>query len=72
MVFTGTRSSVDAIGVALEASPELRVQRFVGQGGDTGMKQAAQKTAVAQFLNNDTNVLVATCIAEEGLNLRGN
>jgi ERCC4-related helicase len=71
MVFTGTRQSVDEIGDALSrASGDLlRVQRFVGQGGGDGMKQSSQKNAVEAFLRNDSNVLVATCIAEEGLDI---
>lgn len=69
MVFTGTRHSVDAIGDALAGEPGLRVQRFVGQGGASGMKQDDQKAAVKRFLADDTNVLVATCIAEEGLDI---
>jgi len=81
MVFTGTRQSVDDIAKALEEDkddektsifkekkkrPLLRVQRFVGQGG---MKQADQQEAVAQFQAGDRNVLVATSVAEEGLDI---
>jgi Fanconi anemia group M protein len=71
MIFTGTRQSVDEIGEALSRAPGdlLRVQRFVGQGGESGMKQSSQKNAVESFLRNDSNVLVATCIAEEGLDI---
>ncbi|KAJ8613824.1 hypothetical protein CTAYLR_004911 [Chrysophaeum taylorii] len=68
MVFTGTRSSVDEIVAALDATrnPLLRCLRFVGQGG---MNQREQKSAVASFLSDEFNVLVATCVAEEGLDI---
>ncbi|KAJ1456974.1 P-loop containing nucleoside triphosphate hydrolase protein [Pelagophyceae sp. CCMP2097] len=69
MVFTGTRDSVDEIALALEGSPLLFVQKFVGQGGAEGMKQTVQRAAVAEFQRGSTNVMVATCIAEEGLDI---
>ena len=69
MVFTGTRASVAEIGEALGAAKTLRVQRFVGQGGETGMKQDAQRRAVTEFLKNDTNVLVAWGIDQKGLDI---
>lgn len=68
MVFTGTRNSVDEIVQGLESSRNsmLRCIRFTGQGG---MKQREQKAVVARFQANEFNVLVATCVAEEGLDI---
>lgn len=68
MVFTGTRNSVDEIVQGLERSRNsmLRCIRFTGQGG---MKQREQKAVVARFQANEFNVLVATCVAEEGLDI---
>lgn len=49
---------------------------FIGQGpgskeggGQGGMRQAEQKQVLADFCNAKFNVLVATCIAEEGLDI---
>lgn len=49
---------------------------FIGQGpgskeaGSTGgMKQSEQKKVLADFCEGKFNVLVATCIAEEGLDI---
>ncbi|KAK7248032.1 DNA repair nuclease [Aureococcus anophagefferens] len=52
-------------------SAECSRPRAAGQGGASGMKQDDQKAAVKRFLADDTNVLVATCIAEEGLDIGG-
>lgn len=48
---------------------------FIGQGpgskegGGAGMRQAEQKRVLADFREGKFNVLVATCIAEEGLDI---
>lgn len=66
MVFTGTRNSVSEIVAALKDCHSLRCVGFTGQGG---MKQREQKAVVARFQANEFNVLVATCVAEEGLDI---
>eukprot|EP00633_Aureoumbra_lagunensis_P006116 CAMPEP_0197319104 /NCGR_PEP_ID=MMETSP0891-20130614/53451_1 /TAXON_ID=44058 ORGANISM="Aureoumbra lagunensis, Strain CCMP1510" /NCGR_SAMPLE_ID=MMETSP0891 /ASSEMBLY_ACC=CAM_ASM_000534 /LENGTH=964 /DNA_ID=CAMNT_0042809869 /DNA_START=311 /DNA_END=3205 /DNA_ORIENTATION=- len=79
MIFTGTRQSVDEIATALDPQKALtdsslaitsnrliRVQRFVGQAS---MKQSVQRQAVERFHTGHCNVLVATCVAEEGLDI---
>jgi Helicase conserved C-terminal domain len=51
----------------------LLLRMFIGQGnkgsGEKGMKQAEQKKLVADFKAGLFNVMVATCIAEEGLDI---
>ncbi len=45
---------------------------FIGQSGGksaVGMKQAEQKKVLADFRAGKFNTLVATCIAEEGLDI---
>lgn len=50
---------------------------FIGQGnrssksakGEEGMKQAEQKEVLNAFRHGTINVLVATCIGEEGLDI---
>ena len=49
---------------------------FIGQGPGSsekgaggGMKQKEQKQVLADFCAGNFNVLVATCIAEEGLDI---
>lgn len=73
MVFTGTRDSVRDIVDALEGADGgdglLRCVRFTGQNGQNGMDQREQKAAVARFQANEFNVLVATSVAEEGLDI---
>lgn len=50
----------------------IKSSRFVGQAkreGDPGMKQEEQATILESFRNGDFDVLVATSIAEEGLDI---
>ncbi len=72
IVFTQYRDTVRTILKALKKSSDLRVERFVGQGereGDPGMSQDQQKQALEKLRSGDVNVLVATSIAEEGLDI---
>ena len=48
-----------------------KAQMFVGQAkkGATGMSQKEQKDMLDRFRNDDFNVLIATSIAEEGLDI---
>ena len=52
--------------------PALRCRVFIGQSGGkktVGMKQSEQKKVLADFKAGKFNTLVATCIAEEGLDI---
>jgi ERCC4-related helicase len=56
----------------LEKIPGFRPVRFVGQaskGEDIGMNQREQKDIIERFQNGEFNILVATSIAEEGLDI---
>jgi len=51
---------------------DLTVSRFVGQGfreGDPGMTQKQQRAALENLRNGAIHVLIATSIAEEGLDI---
>ncbi len=52
--------------------PALWCRVFIGQSGgkkSVGMKQSEQKKVLADFKAGKFNTLVATCIAEEGLDI---
>ena len=84
IVFTTLRNSVGSILKGLKGEPGLRAQAFVGQGGSRGrseshgtpaaearkgMSQKQQKEVLKNFREGKFNVLVATCVAEEGLDI---
>ena len=72
IVFTQYRDTVRSILKILRKHSGIRVERFVGQSereGDSGMTQEQQREALEQLRNGEFNVLVATSIAEEGLDI---
>ncbi|CEL57534.1 fanconi anemia group M protein [Rhizoctonia solani AG-1 IB] len=75
MVFTNFRESVDEIVAHLNANESgiIKAHRFIGQaggkGGDKGMSQKEQLDAIKRFKAGEFNVLVATSIGEEGLDI---
>uniref|UniRef100_M4BYH3 Fanconi anemia group M protein n=1 Tax=Hyaloperonospora arabidopsidis (strain Emoy2) TaxID=559515 RepID=M4BYH3_HYAAE len=76
IVFTQYRASVSEIVALLRPlAPLLNVQPFIGQGAsgkakeNKGQSQKVQQDIVRRFRSGDYNVLVATCIAEEGLDI---
>lgn len=74
IVFTKYRESVYDIVQTLKAyDPVLKPGAFVGQGAASktgaGMKQKEQIQMVKDFKEGKYNVLVATCVAEEGLDI---
>ena len=48
---------------------QLRSTPFIGQSGAQGLKQKKQLETVAEFKKGTFNVLVATCVGEEGLDI---
>ncbi len=72
IVFTQYRDTVDRIMSTLAAVPGARPVRFVGQAkkaGSPGLSQKEQHRIIREFSDGLYNVLVATCIAEEGLDI---
>lgn len=72
IVFTHYRDTCDLLTQTLSSVEGLRPVRFVGQssrGEDIGLNQKEQKEIIDRFRAGDHNVLVATSIAEEGLDI---
>ncbi|KAJ3111274.1 hypothetical protein HK100_002745 [Physocladia obscura] len=74
MVFSNLRESVEEIRDTLaKHHPLIRVVSFVGQGngkkGAKGCTQKEQLELIQSFQSGKHNVLVATCIGEEGLDI---
>jgi len=72
IVFTHYRDTCDLITNRLGEIEGVRPVRFVGQaskGEDIGLKQKEQREVIERFQSGEHNVLVATSIAEEGLDI---
>ena len=72
IVFTQYRDTVKVILEHLKGQEAIRAARFVGQGereGDPGMSQEEQRETLERLREGEINVLVATSIAEEGLDI---
>jgi Fanconi anemia group M protein len=72
IVFTQYRDTVRAITKTLKEKHGFEAIRFVGQGereGDPGMNQEQQREALEKLRSGEAKILVATSIAEEGLDI---
>jgi ERCC4-related helicase len=76
IVFAQFRETVRKISEELNKISGIKAENFVGQAikkheGEktTGLKQAEQKEIIEKFKKNEINILVATSIAEEGLDI---
>ncbi len=72
IVFTEYRDTVDILCNLLSSDSRLQVGRFVGQtnkGARSGMSQKKQLEQLTRFREGELNVLVATSVAEEGLDV---
>ncbi len=73
IVFNHYRDSVRYLVKFIESSsPALKPLRFVGQAtkeNDKGMSQKEQIATIEEFRNSDFNILVASSVAEEGLDI---
>lgn len=72
IVFANYRDTVERIRARLEKVPNCRPVRFVGQSsreGDKGLTQKEQYTLLEEFRDGTHNVLIATSVAEEGLDI---
>jgi len=71
IVFTQFRESATIIAKNLNELEGIKAKVFVGQAkkAGTGLSQKEQKKIIEEFSDGEINVLVATCIAEEGLDI---
>jgi len=72
LVFTQYRDTASHLVGRLRETGQLSVERFVGQASkqdDPGLSQDEQAEMLRNFRDGGTSVLVATCIAEEGLDI---
>jgi len=75
IVFSQFRDTVKKISDTLNQIPDVKADIFVGQAirgqgkNATGLKQSEQKQMIQDFSEGKINILVATSIAEEGLDI---
>lgn len=72
LLFANYRSTGESIASTLESIDGVRPVVFVGQGkrgGSKGLTQKQQQETVQAFRDGTHNVLVATSVAEEGLDI---
>ncbi len=72
MVFTNYRDSCEMVLNYLSELKEARVGKLVGQScrfGDMGLKQREQVEVLSRLKEGGLNVVVATCVGEEGLDV---
>ncbi|KKH49985.1 DEAD/DEAH box helicase [Methanosarcina sp. 1.H.A.2.2] len=72
IVFTNYRDTAEIVANALSEAPGVIPIRFVGQGSrhkDKGLTQKQQAGILDKFRAGEYNVLVATSVAEEGLDI---
>jgi len=71
IVFTHFRETANVVSRNLNNLKGINSSVFVGQAKKDGhgMNQKEQKKMIQGFKDNKTNILVATCIAEEGLDI---
>lgn len=72
IIFTQFRDTASIIAKKLKEIEGINAKVFVGQAstGETkGLKQKEQKAMIREFAEGKINVLCATCIAEEGLDI---
>jgi len=72
LVFTQYRDTAAHLVEELNRLEHVRAKRFVGQAtraGDRGLKQEEQVQLIEELRKGEINVMVATSIAEEGLDI---
>ena len=72
IVFTNYRDTAEMVTNALSDIEDVRPVRFVGQASkykDKGLNQKQQVEIIEKFKNGEYNTLVATSVAEEGLDI---
>ncbi len=72
MVFTNYRDTASALIKFLKQDAEIRAVRFVGQSSrqdDEGLSQKKQADILQKFRAGEYNVLIATSVGEEGIDI---
>ncbi len=72
IVFTNYRDTAEVVKSALNDVDGVKAEKFVGQAtknGSKGLSQKEQVGLVSAFVDGTYNVLVATSVAEEGLDI---
>ncbi len=72
MVFTNYRDTASSLLRFLKQSPAIRAARFVGQSSrqeDEGLSQKKQAEMLSKFRAGEFNVLIATSVGEEGIDI---
>ena len=72
IIFTHYRDTSSYISKLLENIKKARPSRFIGQAtreGDKGLTQKEQTKVIEKFKNGEYNILIATSVAEEGLDI---
>ncbi|MDL5502768.1 MAG: helicase-related protein, partial [Candidatus Methanoperedens sp.] len=70
IVFTNYRDTAELVANSLKKIAGIKPVRFVGQASkykDTGLTQKQQVDIIQKFKDGEYNTLVATSVAEEGL-----
>jgi ERCC4-related helicase len=72
MVFTNYRDTASALLKFLKQYPQNKPVRFIGQSsreGDEGLSQKKQAEILAKFRSGEHNILIATSVGEEGIDI---
>jgi len=71
IIFTQYRETASSIANNLNENPEIKASIFIGQAkkASGGLSQKEQKEIIEKFKTGEINVLVATSIGEEGLDI---
>lgn len=72
MVFTNYRDTASSLLRFLKQNPEIKAARFVGQSSrqeDEGLSQKKQAEMLSKFRAGEFNVLIATSVGEEGIDI---
>jgi Fanconi anemia group M protein len=72
IVFTNYRDTAEVVKNTLNTMQGIRAEKFVGQAkrdGQKGLSQREQVQLVTDFVSGTYNVIVATSVAEEGLDI---